>query len=301
MFGIFRKPTIAADDGLDWLIRNFQGFAIRRSGDVQCPFDVKALAELAFLLTILARHQLLCRRARQLAARALAAVGDFDWHNMAALDPSAATVVATIGRFCHAFGAVQSFEPDYLRFLLDIGYFDAMDRVPHRQMDLNYSLAGIGIDSEKGGLRECYLRTCAGQGQSSVRYSIHDIYSLTHAIFYLSDVGCAPQLPDLSSAEADRLREQLVIHTVALMRIDNIDVLGELLLCWVMTRVPATPFNRRIFAVAMARVRGAVLDNGAIAPTREIQRMATPDFQLLYHTTLVAVMLFRMEDVWLKQ
>lgn len=198
VFSIKRKNS--ADAGLNWLWHHRNQFLIVDSGDKEMPWEVKSLVELAFLLTVLHRHDLTCKRSRQLTEFVAQAAQDFDWHELAAFDPSAATVIATIGWFCDVSGVKRPFENDYLNYLVHVCFFDGMDRLPYRQMDLAYNLAGIGIPDYEHTLIPCFHQTAFGQSQPIVRYSVGDIYSLTHTIFYITDTGLHPLPSELTGA-----------------------------------------------------------------------------------------------------
>lgn len=305
MWGLFSdnsscKRKDIAEAGLDWLWRHRNQFLIVGSDDEEMPWEVKSLVELAFLLTVLQRHNLSCDRSRQLTEFVARGAQDFDWHELAAFDPSAATVIATIGWFCDVSGVQRPFEDDYLGYLVHVGFFNGMDRLPYRQMDLAYNLSGIGIPDYQHMLMPCFHQTAFGQRQPIVRYSVGDIYSLTHAVFYITDTGLQPLPLELTGSTQGRLRRELVALTVVIIRANNLDLLGELLICWLMTGLQPTSAEHRIFATAMAEFSSGRTGDGAVYPTRrkrENSLSVKENSKLLYHTTLVAVLLDRL---WIK-
>jgi hypothetical protein len=130
-----------------------------------------------------------------------------------------------------------------------------------------------------------------------VRYTIDDVYSLTHAVFYLTDLGLREPEHLLGQSEAERLRQELANLTAAVLRADNTDVLGELMLCWLFCGVPRTALNEMIFDQALRLMVNAVTTEGGVAPTIAISsqaRSGTATFSQLYHTTLVGAFLFNL-------
>lgn len=119
----------------------------------------------------------------------------------------------------------------------DIRFFEGMDRLPYRQMDFAYSLGVVGIRDYEPYLASWFANTACGRGQHLARYSIGDLYSLTHAIFCLTDVGLNPTTPGLDGVTDKRMRRHLIRLTGMMVRADNLDVLGELLLCCLMCRL----------------------------------------------------------------
>jgi hypothetical protein len=163
-------------------------------------------------------------------------------------------------------------------------------------MDLAYNLGRIVSTEYEKEIPVWFRSTAFGRRQHIVRYSIDDVYSLTHAIFYITDLGL--RAPDvlLDAETAARLRSELATLTGAMLRADNTDVLGELLLCWLFCGVERTGLNGIIFQQGL-HVMMAAEQDGAIAPTGKILRQAKAGeatFDQLYHTTLVGAFLFNL-------
>jgi hypothetical protein len=281
---------------IEWLCQHEDDFRIARAANSAVPWQVKPLAELMFLLTALKRHGLSSSSLDRLSLGALAEAGKFDWHELAAYDPSAATGMALVADFFHSQQQPAPFDERFFGFLNGIGYFEGMDRLPYRDMDLAYNLGRLVSSDYEKEIPIWFRSTAFGRRQHIVRYTIDDVYSLTHAIFYLTDLGL--RAPDvlLDPETADRLRTELATLTGAMLRADNPDVLGELLLCWLFCDIERTPLNSAIFDQGLRQMMAAVTD-GAVAPTAKIFRRARTGqatFKQLYHTTLVGAFLFNL-------
>jgi hypothetical protein len=286
-----------------WLIGNAEGFAIcRNEGSVAIkgnpvPWRIKQLSELMLFLIIVARHEASHKRLGVLERFALDEARKFDWHELAAFDPAAATPLALVLEFFEFHGREAPFEIEYFRQLEVSGYFAGMDRLPYREMDIAYALSRTGRPAAAEHLPHLFADTCFGRGQLIPRYSVDDIYSLTHSIFYLTDVGCRSVDRMLPPEMLLRLRSELIALTVAMLRYDNLDVLGELLLCWIMCGFVPQGNERAIFEAGLTRMMQGVTADGAVPPTSTARhRFVKGDigFADVYHTTLVAGILFAL-------
>src|SRR5580765_1181807 len=125
---------------LRWLYKHQADFHITPAEREPVPWQVKPLAELMFLLTVLNRHGVTNSSLEALSAAAAMQGSTFDWHELAAYDPSAATGMALVADFYRCFGWPVPFDARFFSALNRVGYFDGMDRLPYRDMDLAYNL-----------------------------------------------------------------------------------------------------------------------------------------------------------------
>jgi hypothetical protein len=250
-----------------------------------------------FLLSTLNRHGIHDKTLDCLNAGAVAEASQFDWHELAAYDASAATPLALVANFFASNGHAAPLGHDFFCFLNHIHFFEGMDRLPYREMDLAHSLSLVaGSDCEES-LGEWFASTAFGRNQQITRYTIDDVYSLTHAVFYLTDMGMRDLDCYVTRAMAARLRAALWMLPAMMLRADNVDVLGELLLCWIFCRVDQSPLNDLVFDQAIHRVLAFATPEGAVAPTINSYHRAksgNASFAELYHTTLVAALLLTL-------
>ena len=255
--------------------------------------------ELMIALAAFSRHNVHQRQLASLKSQALSWGTEFDWHELAAYDASAATVLASVASFFEANGRDAPFERDYYRHLSRIGFFEGMDRVPYREMDLAYSLGLMGEKNSGNAMAAWCRDTAFGQSLHISRYTFDDLYSITHAVFYLTDFGTRPLETYIDHATASRVRHEIRNLTGVVLRADNIDVLGELLLCWLFCQVPNNDLNLLIFRSALERLLSATTPDGAVAPSRRVyERVRTGQarFEDIYHTTLVCAMAFALVE-----
>ena len=281
---------------MEWLEHHADDFRVPQEEE-SLASRVKPLVELMTLLTTLANHDVRDEKISKLVHQALQYGAEFDWHELAAYDASAATVVAVVADFFAKNHKTPPFDFEFIHFLHEIGFFEGMDRVPFREMDMSCSLGMMFAPEFRKDLPVWFLSTTFGQQQHLTRYSVDDIYAVTHSAFYLTNFG-RDRLSELLDQEtSERLRKELVALTVMVLRTDNIDVLGELLMCWLFCRVDNTALHRMIFHQAMERLLSATTTQGAVFPTLKLLQN-TPareaKFDEVYHTTLVCSMFFNM-------
>lgn len=302
MFGMgrskIRQQDKAARATLAWLEARLPEFSIDRNAQqtnalqASMPWRIKPLGELILLLLVLRRYRQDQIAVRRLTQWAVSEARSFDWHALAAYDPSAAAPIAMVADFFIEMNEPLPFERTYFSTLMASGYFDGMDRLPYREMDLNYCLARMGYQSAMDKLAELFACTAFGRGQLLSRYSIDDMYSLTHALFYLTDFGFQPLHRVLDAGTIARLRRDLLGLIVIMIRTDNCDVLGELLIDWVFCGWTPTDIESKLFALAFEKMLSQVAPSGAVPPTTSVAEAPVEQFADLYHTTLVAAMLF---------
>jgi hypothetical protein len=287
----------AARKTFDWLAAHEQDFRISTLGNQAIPWRIKPIGELTFLLTTLKRQGVQDEVLDRLSKFALAELSSFDCHELAAFDPSSATPVALIADFFALANQPPPLEMAHFEYLCEIDFFEGMDRVPYREMDMAYCYSRIGFPDRQHTMKGWFASTAFGRRQSLTRYTSDDLYSLTHAIFYLTSVGQHSASKHLDGETLGRLRRELVALTAMTMRADNVDVLGELLMCWYFCEIVPTEFEQTLFTAGLERVLASCSPDGSVAPTRLIKKRADTGeahFNELYHTTLVAAILLSL-------
>lgn len=296
------KNTFKLNKSTNWLINNLEGFSIERGNSKEIPWQIKPVGELIFLLLALKKNAAKGKEIDDMCQFCIEQTQNFDWHELAAYDPSIVTVIYSLKDFYSKMGVAVPWEEEYVQMLAECDFFDAMDRVPYREMDLIYTRSLT--DNKQNYLKSLanwFNDTTFGREQISTRYTIDDMYSLTHAIFYLTDMGTRPVNDVVDETTAQRMRTTLVSLAVSIARSNNIDVLGEVLICWIYADVPKTPLNKIIFDSMLSHILAFQTPEGAIAPNPRVfnkTKNAEALFLELYHTTLVSTLLFTNTPKW---
>lgn len=292
-----RRIRSAADDALEWLWSNKRGFETANATANERLWQIKPLTELILLLIFFRKHAIRSEALQRLTEVALQLASEFDWHEYAAYDPSTATPLVLVESFFVSEGQLLPLERSFVSFLKQIKYFDGADRLPYREMDYRYCLGLTGSSKQEETLTAWFSYTAFGRNQHVARYNIDDLYSLTHAVFYLTDVGLRTETNFLAADTARRLKKEIVESTVIMLRVGNIDLLAELMLCWLFCRIPKLGARQIIFDAAVERILASRTTDGAVAPTPEVYERTAKSkgsFDDLYHTTLVAALLFAL-------
>jgi hypothetical protein len=232
-----------------------------------------------------------------LTEQALTIAAGFDWHKLAAFDPSSASPVTMVLEFFESNNRPPPLEREYVEKLQCFSYFDGMDRLPYRSMDVIYSLSRIGFDERLDELGALYRQTPMGLDQPMARYSVDDMYAITHALFYITDFGLRSPELSMTQAELSELRVALPTMLVLLFRADNVDLVAEVLLCWQFCGFQPEPAEKLVLGAALFCVLENQTKSGAVASTidaRNRELSTGAHFYELYHTTLVAAMLFAL-------
>lgn len=180
-----------------------------------------------------------------------------------------------------------------LQTLLDTTCLSHPSRVPFRTMDLAYSIERAGLRHALPPLAALYRTTLAAGSLHLPALTTYDVYCFTHTIFYLTDMGQA--LPAyLGAAELQRLRQACHLLTGMYLRGNDLDLLGELLICLYQLGKPA----RHTAEVAWRRIEQTQDAEGFVpGPYFSRERQASLSgqarrrytFLQTYHTTLVAM------------
>lgn len=258
---------------------------------------IKPFAELVFLLSVLKKYRQCQREIIAISDFAHSSIESFDIHGFAAYDPSAASLLALFADFFNSTNHKAPLEFDYFELLKNTGYFKGMERMPYRDMELAYNLSRLGDLNASARMNEMFSNTAFGRGQFLPKYSIDDIYSLTHAIFYLTDLGFKPLSDTLDSITTSRLKRDLIGLTAIMLRNDNCDVLGELILCWIFCGVRPRNREQDLFRICVDRLIAATTDDGCVpfnSRSRERYLAGDSQFKEVYHTTLVVTIVFAL-------
>lgn len=293
------EPTRLART-LDWHLKHIENYQpyfpahhYREDKDT-LAWRSKPLCELIYLVLILHRLGLASPEFIALEQRTLRAAREFEWEALMAEDPSSSVCVAMAMDLLDLHAVpIPGLRAQFLRARAS-GYFHSVLRIPFRDMDYHYMMSKVVSDGDRGALDAGFALTAFGLGKNPCSYTVNDIYSLTHALFYLTDMG-AIELDPLTSGVADgRLRRTLMVLVAMLLRGDNNDVLGELMICVRICRLSLNGFEQRLCTAAMAKILAGMAPDGCVpSSTRSIERAAcgSAKFLEVYHTTLVASIL----------
>lgn len=285
---------------LDWHLQNIEAYQPHfsehhyREDKDTLAWRCKPLCELIFVVLILHRLGQTSSEFIALEQRTLQMARKFEWESLMAEDPSSSVCVAmAMALFTLHEVPMPELSAQFLR-ARSSGYFHSVLRIPFRDMDYHYMMAKVVFGADPDRLDTGFAMTAFGLGKNPCSYTVNDIYSLTHALFYLTDMG-AIELDRLTLGVADgRLQRTLMILVAMLLRGDNNDVLGELLICIRICRFQLSALEQRVCATAMTKILAGMAPDGCVPSSfHSIERAACGKARFLevYHTTLVSSIL----------
>ncbi|MFY0802054.1 hypothetical protein AB1K12_09860 [Peribacillus frigoritolerans] len=168
-------------------------------------------------------------------------------------------------------------------------YFNSFEVVPYREFDLAYTFWKSGWVDKEPDWKSLYSSTVLARCNSSFCIDVDSAYSITHTIFYLTDMGNRSAPISKSHTEHSvELVESLLLHY---WRIGHWDLMGELLI----NLNTIGHKNTLLFEEAKIAFHEVWQDNGALPSMRTQQHIKyeldeEEQFKNCYHTTLVGLL-----------
>jgi len=160
-------------------------------------------------------------------------------------------------------------------------------RTPFRNLDTKYSLNQVNISDNLPSYEQLYYETILGKGLSAYYLTPMGMYSITHTIFYLTNMGRSKEYLYLLADKSELLKNLL---TENMMR-NDLDILAEVVMCCFFMQLEEDEDMRELLAYAINFiVAGQLVDGSFPAPIDDTQNLNQKEiFQLRYHTTLVCI------------
>lgn len=284
---------------MDWVINNLEYFDLQHNISNSFRWHLKTYVELVFLSNYLIRTSLWKHDSR------LDIIIDFikdTWEksNLTELihrDPDGLAGLAILAEFAREI----NYQDNSLSFTLEkfrrFNYIELLKKIPFRMMDLKYSLERAGIESNLPSYKSLYNQTVAGKRASIPYMSTMDIYSVTHTIFYLTDMGNRPIEQILTTKEKLYL-QKLVLQLLSVsLRQKNLDTAGELIMCCRFLDISKeNESNRLLFQTFWDLLKYSQMAEGSIpSPTYQPNNEEYSEseneyiFKHCYHSTLVII------------
>ncbi len=221
---------------LSWLTRNLHRFAPWQDGR---PADarLKAFAELSILYAYLEQWQGQPFAAALSLAKTLPAWRAFltgqcehrPYAEMARKHPAQAYAFLLPYLMLRATGYRSPYHEDTFERLRHWGYPEATEAVPYRQLERRYILWKSGYLPHEPSWLRLYRDTVLARSRSPVHLDQDAAYSVTHTLFYLTDMGNRPA--PFEAREVDRVTGLVECLLVHYWRLAHWDLVGELLVC----------------------------------------------------------------------
>jgi hypothetical protein len=174
------------------------------------------------------------------------------------------------------------------RLLRRAGYPESLETTPYRELEFQYLTWKGGIDRKPPAWGSIFRRTTLARCRNPVYYSLAEVYSVTHTLFYLTDISGPAQISDRDRKLAISVVEPLALHY---WRKPDWDLTSELLLNLVALNRSHTPFFSAAFQALTDNFRSEGFLPGPAYSELTADASRKEVFERCYHTTLVGLML----------
>ncbi|MGX6995240.1 DUF6895 family protein [Pediococcus acidilactici] len=158
------------------------------------------------------------------------------------------------------------------------------ERTPFRMMDTKYSLNKAGIKDNLPSYEEIYAETILGKGLSIYYLRPMTEYSITHTIFYLTDMGRTTKYNWLLHPKVNLLEKMMM----ECMLKKDLDILGELVLCGIFLNLQSNDKFVNTLKQGYEYIEKSQDSDGSFpAPIDHKYFDRKKRFNERYHTTLV--------------
>lgn len=163
---------------------------------------------------------------------------------------------------------------------------ELIERTPFRELDMKYSLNKAGIQDNLPSYDDIFKNTVLGTNLPLIYYSTTSAYSVTHTIFYITDMGENYNI----SSEISNI-EYLLTYLIGMyINNDDLDVLAEVLLCVLFLDLYESINTKGLFDFAITYILKKQKRDGSFpAPNCSNSNSKKQRFKEDYHTTLVCI------------
>ncbi|WP_019011957.1 DUF6895 family protein [Deinococcus aquatilis] len=280
---------------LAWVLAHLECFDPRHSFVQDHQLRVKPFLELVFVLNPALRVGLdqQVPELRRLTQFIDATFANYDFAAFAHNDPAGLLLLALRDEYFGVTGRNTDDNDGLLARFVASGLHERVtrSRIPFRVMDLHYALDRAAGHCQPEAYLPLYAHTVLARGRGLTRCNTNDLYSITHTLFYLADLGQSPVAP-LLGADAGRVHD-LLRHALAMMlRQKNLDLAGEFIMCLSFFGETDSPLLKLAWAeLAAQQLPGGAMPSPTYSAGRQAELVgdaaARYEFTQCYHTTLV--------------
>ncbi|MDO3662402.1 hypothetical protein [Bacillus sp. C28GYM-DRY-1] len=278
---------------LKWIINHLEYFDMRHKVSRGFRWRIKTFVELIFLTNYLVRNRLhYDHDVEKLVDFISVRLQDDQLEEFIHFDPDGLAGLAIAGEFlCLTEQTTQHSIIRELNKFTAFNFDNSLAKIPFRKMDLSYSLNRAGVPSTIPDLYSLYSFTAAGQDIPNTYMTDTDAYSITHTIFYITDMG--HKCPEIREAELETLKAKVLKFLSIYICLENLDIISELIMCCVFLNIDITQENiMPLYKAAWKKIYSGQMTDGSIPGiTYDVNKANGKEyvFTHCYHTTLVTV------------
>lgn len=226
----FDKQNTIKEKSRKWIIQNLDFFDIRLNSHLDSRTRLKSFVELVFILNPIIRKQGLNNKSLFPIINFVDEVIEtFDFEAAAIKDISGLPGLLIIQDYLSISDKGIKFNLEkftYERFL------NTMEKNPFRMMDLKYELERVNQKEFFEPMQTLYLQTTPGKNRGIV-FSLTEMemYSITHVIFYITDMGNRNVFEIINKEQYKNLFALIEKSLIMSIKKEKYDIMSELLLC----------------------------------------------------------------------
>lgn len=289
-----------SDFAMDWIIKNLNYFTINNEVSKNLRWELKSFIELVFLTNYLMRSSIWenDERLAEMICFINYALTEVSLEDTVYFDPDGVSGLAIAEEFTILVNKNGESFRHILKSFKDFDRIKLLQKIPFRLMDLKYSFERASVNCDDlPSYQQLYWQTIAGKRTSIAYMSTMDIYSITHTIFYLTDMGnrsIEEFLPTEEKQYLQRLTLKLLAVTIGQ---NNLDTMAELLMCCsflgILTQNKA---NHILYQSAWNQLHKNQMQDGSVPSVTYDHRdyldsKSKEEYRFIncYHTTLVTI------------
>jgi hypothetical protein len=221
------------DLSFNWIVKNLEYFDVNHSINKNLRVELKTFIELVFLTNYLTRTTIWKKdnRLNDIILFIKTILENQKFEEIVISDPDGLPGIAILEEFI----ILNSYEGRSFNHLLrkyrEYKITTSFQKIPFRLMDLKYSYERANIDSNLPSYSTLYSQTVAGKEAPVPYLNTMDIYSITHVIFYLTDMGFRLIDKYLTLDQQKHLHTLVRKSLATSIRHNNLDTMSELLMC----------------------------------------------------------------------
>lgn len=275
---------------LSWLYNNLSYFDPRKDSEIATKsIQLKAFVELIFLYNMFDKGAIFSRNeALKISVEDLIneVIEDIDFSSYSILESGYLPVPAIVEEYKRSLDSSHCLShklAEQVSFKLDM----FSRKIPYRQLDTKYSLNKAGIESNLRNELQLFGETTLGKLKNQLLLTDDAVYSITHTIFYLTDMGRR----DISFLTSKFYNDVFLKLIVYYQLKQNMDILSELVISLSFLKTQLSGGQYAIISSALQYLYRFQDSEQGFVPSPSFTKSCgkEDDFFENYHTTMVAL------------
>src|SRR5699024_6114010 len=288
---IEKQKEIVMKKSSKWIVQNLDKFDQNNKYYTDQKFKLKVFVELVFVMNpIIRRNRMNDKRLFKIIDFIKETTYKTDFQSLIRRDLSGLAGAAIIEEF--KMLTEQNNQTD-LKPIIESQFINLFNKSPFRILDLKYSLNRIDVFPKLPSSKELYKQTTLAKEQPIHTLTNMELYSMTHVLFYLTDMVHNSIKEILDNEEIEEIKRKIVVSLYLSVKKGNIDILGELLIClsFLSNCFDEASDLKEMYEISWEKIVNSQHRKGFIPPFKNTNLVSSnqDEFELNYHSTTVAL------------